>query len=290
LGRKHGGVHVERSKAQGTLRSGSIEESGRKKLVAAQRTRTMSDVHVGTMGWSYDFWKGNFYPEDLAASEFLGYYAKKFDTVEVDSTFYRIPRVQTVLDWKAQTSDDFVFSLKFPRIITHVKMLRDCQEETRVFLERVELLGEKLGPLLLQLPPFFGGERVDLLQVFLDGLPKEHRYAVEVRNPKLLDENLYSALKQNKVALVWVESPSMPDINEITGEFVYVRWEGDRKKVNGKLGKVEVDKTEDISSWVKRLKPLFEKGTEVFGYFSKYYSGLPTFDAQKFRQLAEKTT
>jgi uncharacterized protein YecE (DUF72 family) len=111
-----------------------------------------------------------------------------------------------------------------------------------------------------------------------------------VRNPKLLDENLYSALKQNKVALVWVESPSMPDINEITGEFVYIRWEGDRKKVNGKLGKIETDKTEDISSWAKRLKPLFDKGTEVFGYFSKYYSGLPTSDAQKFQQLAEKTT
>jgi uncharacterized protein YecE (DUF72 family) len=169
-------------------------------------------------------------------------------------------------------------------------MLRDCQEETRVFLERAELLEEKLGPLLLQLPPFFGGERADLLENFLDDLPKEHRYAVEVRNSKLLGENLYFALKENKVALVWVESPSMPDINEITGEFVYVRWEGDRKKVNGKLGKIETDKTEDISSWVKRLKPLFDKGTEVFGYFSKYYSGLPTSDAQKFQQLAEKTT
>jgi uncharacterized protein YecE (DUF72 family) len=250
----------------------------------------MKNVHVGTMGWSYDFWKGNFYPEDLVASEFLAYYAKNFDTVEADSTFYRIPRERTVLDWKKQTSDGFVFSLKFPQRITHVKILRDCEEETRVFLERVELLEEKLGPLLLQLPPFFGVERMDLLRVFLDGLPKEHRYVVEVRNPKLLNENLYSVLKENKVALAWVESPSMPEINETTGEFIYVRWEGDRKKVNGKLGKIETDKTANINSWVKKLNPFFQNETQVYGYFSKYYSGLPTSDAQKFQKLAEATT
>ena len=250
----------------------------------------MKNVHVGTMGWSYAFWKGSFYPENLGSNEFLAYYSKEFDTVEADSTFYRIPRQQTVLSWKEQTSDGFVFSLKFPQMITHVKMLRDCQEETRVFLERVELLEEKLGPLLLQLPPFFGVEQLDLLRVFLGGLPKEHRYVVEVRNPKLLNANLYSALKENKVSLAWVESPSMPDINEVTGEFIYVRWEGDRKKVNGKLGKTEVDKTANINLWVAKLGPFFHKGTEVYGYFSKYYSGLPTCDAQEFQELAKITT
>jgi uncharacterized protein YecE (DUF72 family) len=249
----------------------------------------MSKIHVGTMGWSYGFWKGIFYPEDLASKEFLAYYSKKFDTVEADSTFYRIPREKTVLDWKNQTSDGFVFSLKFPRKITHLKMFRDCQEETRVFLERVELLEEKLGPLLLQLPPFFPVEKVDLLRVYLSGLPKEHRYAVEVRNPKLLNENLYFALQENKVALAWVDSPAMPDITEISGDFIYVRWEGDRKKVNGKLGRIEIDKTTSIDSWVEKLKPFLQKGTEVYGYYSKYYSGLPTSDAQAFvKRLASQ--
>ena len=114
----------------------------------------MRNVHIGTMGWSYDFWKGRFYPENLQSNEFLAYYSSKFDTVEVDNTFYRIPMEQTVLRWKEQTPKGFVFSLKFPQVITHIKMLRNCEDETRVFLERVELLGEKLGPLLLQFPIF----------------------------------------------------------------------------------------------------------------------------------------
>lgn len=105
----------------------------------------MRNVHVGTMGWSYDFWKGSFYPENLDSSKFLAYYSSKFDTVEVDSTFYRIPKEQTVLGWKEQTPKGFVFSLKFPRVITHVKTLKDCEEETRVFLERAELWGKSLG-------------------------------------------------------------------------------------------------------------------------------------------------
>ena len=95
------------------------------------------------MGWSYDFWKGNFYPKRLTAKEFLGYYARQFGTVEVDSTFYRIPRAQTVTEWKMQTPQGFLFSLKFPQVITHVKMLKDCQEETKVFLERAGFAGRK---------------------------------------------------------------------------------------------------------------------------------------------------
>jgi uncharacterized protein YecE (DUF72 family) len=246
----------------------------------------MSNIHIGTMGWSYDFWKGNFYPEGLAASEFLAYYSKQFDTVEVDSTFYRIPRKQTVLDWKEQTTPGFLFSLKFPRVITHVKMLRDCQEETGVFLERVELLEDKLGPLLLQLPPAFRDDRINLVRVFLKGLPKEHRYVVEVRNPKMLNDTLYSILRESEVALAWVDSPSMPFIDEITGDFIYVRWEGDRKRVNGTLGKIEVDNKANLKSWVNKMKPYFGKQTEVFGYFSKYYSGLPTSDVHEFLRLA----
>ena len=115
-------------------------------------------LHVGTMGWSYGFWKGTFYPEKLPSKEFLGYYARQFGTVEVDSTFYRIPRTQTVTDWKTQTPEDFVFSLKFPQVITHIKMLEDCQEETNVFLEHASLLKEKLGVLLLQFPYAFKPE------------------------------------------------------------------------------------------------------------------------------------
>ena len=247
----------------------------------------MSTVHVGTMGWSYDFWKGSFYPKNLASSEFLAYYSKQFDTVEVDSTFYRIPRKQTVLEWKDQTSKGFLFSLKFPRIITHVKMLRNCEEETRVFLERVDFLGEKLGPLLLQFSISFGNEQVPALREFLKNLPKEHRYVVEVRNKKLLSDSLFSILKENDVVLAWVQSPFMPIIIEITSNSVYVRWEGDRKKINGTLGKIEVDRIADIKLWADKLKQFWDRKIDVFGYFSKYYSGYPPSDVHEFLKIAE---
>ena len=247
----------------------------------------MSNVHIGTMGWSYDFWKGSFYPKNLASNEFLAYYSKQFDTVEVDSTFYRIPRKQTVLEWKDQTSKHFLFSLKFPRIITHVKMLKNCEEETKVFLQRVEFLGEKLGPLLLQFPRSFGNEQVPALCEFLKNLPKKHRYVVEVRNKKLLSDSFLSILKEYDVVLAWVQSLYMPNITEMTSNSVYVRWEGDRKKINGALGKIEVDKTADIVLWVDKLKQFWNRKLEVFGYFSKYYSGYPPSDVQEFLKVAE---
>jgi len=242
-------------------------------------------IRVGTMGWSYGFWKENFYPKNLVAKEFLSYYAKRFNTVEVDNTFYRIPRAQTVEEWKDQTTPGFVFSLKFPKVITHVKMLRNCQEETRVFLERVGFLQEKLGPLLLQFPPVFGSENLSLLQQFLEELPKRNRYVVEVRNKKLLSDSLYSVLKDNNVALAWVESKSLPMIDVVTSDFVYVRWEGDRKKVNGTIGKTEIDRKSELERWASRLKLFSDSNLDVFGYFSKYYSGNPPTDVQQFREL-----
>jgi uncharacterized protein YecE (DUF72 family) len=249
----------------------------------------MSNVYVGSMGWSYDFWKPGFYPKTLASSDFLAYYSKQFNSVEVDSTFYRIPREQTVLSWKEQTPIGFVFSLKFPRVITHVKMLRDCEEETRVFLERAELLEEKLGSLLLQFPFSFRPEHVPLLEKFLGTLPKEHRYVVEVRDKKMLENSFYSMLKANGAALAWVDSASMPIITEVTSNFLYVRWEGDRKKVNGTLGKTEIDRTSDIKLWARKLKPYLKKQMDVFGYFSKYYSGNPPTDIQTFIDSSETT-
>jgi uncharacterized protein YecE (DUF72 family) len=241
----------------------------------------MNRLHVGTMGWSYAIWKGNFYPEGLTAKEFLAFYAKHFNTVEVDSTFYRIPEAQSVMDWKAKTPPDFVFSLKFPQVITHVKMLENCEEETKVFLERVALLEEKLAVLLLQFPYHFGPKQVPLLRDFLPTLPKKHRYVVEARNRKLLNHDFSSVLREHNVALAWADSPFMPQISEVTSNFIYVRWIGDRRRVNGTLGRTEVDRKTQINVWVEKLKPFLEEGTEVFGYFSKYYSGHSPSDAKE---------
>jgi len=245
----------------------------------------MRNLHLGTIGWSYNFWKGSFYPNKTASKDFLAYYATRFDTVEVDSTFYRIPTLQAITNWKNQTPQGFTFSLKFPRKITHFKMLKDCQTETSFFLDRTKLLGEKLGPLLLQFPPNFGVEHLPDLAVFLKSLPKPNRYVVEVRDEAWLNTDFYSLLRASNAALAWVESPSMPKTNEVTSDFLYVRWEGDRKKVKGTIGKIEADTRESLRDWADKIKPFLERRMHVFGYFGKYYSGYPPSDVNLLSNL-----
>ncbi len=237
----------------------------------------MQSLHLGTIGWSYNFWKEKFYPNKTAPKNYLSYYASQFNTVEVDSTFYRNPTQQTVQNWKQQTPESFRFSLKFPQIITHVKMLRDCQYETDFFLSRISLLGEKLGALLLQFPPNFGVEHLNDLKIFLQRLPRQHRFVVEVRNKSWLNQAFYSLLRENQTALAWVDNSLMAEVSEVTSDFLYVRWEGDRKKVNGTLGKIEVDRAEDLRLEAEKIRPFIGK-MEVFGYFGKFYSGYPPSD------------
>jgi uncharacterized protein YecE (DUF72 family) len=245
----------------------------------------VAKVHVGTMGWSYDFWRGSFYPKDLESENFLSEYAKHFHTVEVDNTFYRIPRKDSVENWRDETPADFVFSVKFPRRITHEKMLKDCEEITKVFLERVSLLGDKLGPLLLQFPYAFKPEHMGLLRDFLSALPKTRRFVVEVRNRKLLQEDLYSMLRENRAALAMVEQPFMSTTDVVTSDFAYIRLEGDRRKVNGTLGKPEIDRTADITAWAEKIKKFMDLSTDVYVYFSKFYSGYPPADAKRLIEL-----
>jgi uncharacterized protein YecE (DUF72 family) len=245
----------------------------------------MRNLHLGTIGWSYNFWKDKFYPSKSSSKEFLAYYSAKFDTVEVDNTFYRIPTEKTVTKWESQTPNNFFFSFKFPSVVTHIKMLKDCERETHLFLERTELLGEKLGASLLQFPSTFGVDRFSDLADFLQRLPKNRRYVVEVRDVRWLNSDFYSLLRANSVALAWVDSPNMPQSREVTSDFLYIRWEGDRSKVNGTLGKIETDKTENLRSWAEKIKPWLSKNIEVYGYFGKYYSGFPPSDINALLKL-----
>jgi uncharacterized protein YecE (DUF72 family) len=245
----------------------------------------MNKVHIGTMGWSYKFWIDNFYPRGLKAEEYLAEYAKHFNTVEVDSTFYRIPYESTVEKWKDQTPPDFSFSAKFPRIITHGKMLINCEDEVTRFLEKISKLESKLGPLLLQFPSAFKSKQIQLLSDFLPKLPKGYRFAVEVRNKELLNDKFYSILREQGVALVLLDRPLMPEMETMTADFTYIRWEGDRKKVKGTLGKVEVDRTADIKMWAERIERFLDVQIKVFGYFSKYYSGHAPSDAKQILEF-----
>lgn len=248
----------------------------------------MGRIHIGTMGWSYSFWVGNFYPKGLDSSEFLTKYSEQFDTVEVNNTFYRVPAKSILEKWGEQTQSSFLFSLKLPQTITHRKMLEDCEEELGFFISRVATLQNKLGPLLIQLPPAFGPEKLAVLRDFLSILPQAYRYALEVRNPRMPVDGLCTLLKENGLALVF--NSIMPEAEQITADFAYIRWEGDRKKVKGTLGEVEVDKTDEIRRWAERIKRLSDDTKEVFGYFSKYYSGHPPTDANQLIKLLDETS
>jgi uncharacterized protein YecE (DUF72 family) len=244
----------------------------------------MQNLHLGTIGFSYNFWKGKFYPNKTAQKNYLDYYSSQFNSVEIDSSFYRIPTPQTVENWRKQVPEGFLFSLKFPQIITHMKMLKECQYETNVFLERANLLGKKLGPLLLQFPPNFSKEHLSDLEIFLQKLPTNHRYAVEIRNKSWQNQEFYSVLKANNAALAWTDSPLLAQINELTADFLYFRWEGDRKKVNGTLGKIEVDRLEDLKLVAEIIKSFIDRSKMIFGYFGKYYSGYPPSDIVNLKQ------
>jgi uncharacterized protein YecE (DUF72 family) len=240
----------------------------------------MNKAHIGTMGWSYNFWIGNFYPLGTKSERFLEEYSKHFDTVEIDNTFYRIPSRSSIMKWRNATPPGFIFSAKFPQIVTHVKMLRSCETEVKIFIERMAAFQGKLGPLLLQFPPKFGIKDLPVIQDFLPTLPRKRRFAVEVRNKTLLVDKVYSLLRENGVALVLLDSPTIPQIEELTADFAYIRWEGDRKKIVGTMGKLDTDRGEDLDRWGNKIRVLLDRSMEVFGYFSKYFSGLPPSDVE----------
>src|SRR5271155_4131734 len=196
----------------------------------------------------------------MQARDFLTYYATKFKTVEVDSTFYRTPARSTVTGWASKTPPGFVFSLKVPQSITHEKCLEDCDEDFKTFVETAEILGkDKLGPMLLQFPYFnrtkfkSGAEFLARLKPFLKKLPKDHQFAVEIRNKAWLNADFANILSENNVALALIDQSWVPrpwemknqfDMN--TSDFTYIRWLGDRKQIEVKTkvwDKVIVDRT-----------------------------------------------
>src|SRR5207253_5634160 len=165
--------------------------------------RRMSKVRVGLSGWNYGHWRGGvFYPPRLPASRWLEFYAERFDTVEVNSTFYRLPRVDAVARWIEQTPADFLFSVKASRYLTHIKRLRELGPGLERFLERIEpLLGSpKLGPLLWQLPHTFRRDDERLADA-LARLPRELRHCIEFRDPSWFVEDTYALLREHGVAL-----------------------------------------------------------------------------------------
>ena len=244
----------------------------------------MGTISLGTMGWSYPFWVGKLYAPKTDSKHFLEAYARHYNTVEINNTFYRIPRKTTVELWKSQTPAEFQFAVKMPRKITHVQPLQITDYASH-FFEVIAQLGEKLGPILIQFPPKFTDDHFDALQDFIHQLPQAFHYAMEFRNRTLLSEPVYSFLRDNSIALVLADRPRYPQVDCVTATFVYVRWEGDRRIITGDLGRVEQDRSQDLTKWAQLLRNYQKKELDIYGYFSKYYSGYPPADVDQLTNL-----
>jgi uncharacterized protein YecE (DUF72 family) len=235
-------------------------------------------AYLGTMGWSYRFWVGKLYPEGTKPTEYLTEYAKSMNSVEVDATFYRIPSVSTVEAWRDAVPEGFRFAAKFPQTVTHAPGLAYDAERLEVFLRHIGVLGGKLGPLLLQFPPFLKPVHT-ALDDLLEKLPKNRFVAAEFRNRRWFTEETYRLLRDHGVALAWTNRAEEVE----TAGFAYLRLEGDRKAVNGERGVVEVERGSETIEWAAKVRRYIESGRDAYGYFSKYYSGYPPADVEAMR-------
>jgi uncharacterized protein YecE (DUF72 family) len=239
----------------------------------------MRRVHVGCSGWNYKHWReGVFYPPRLPAKEWLTFYAKHFDTVEVNATFYRLPREAAVARWVAQTPSDFVFTVKMSRYVTHVRRLRDLDESERLFYARIAPLvaSPKMGPVLWQLPPTFKRDD-DRLRSALDVLPPG-RHCFEFREASWFADDVYELLRQHHVALVIGDDPRRPfQTHEITSDFTFIRLHAGSRGRNGNYSSSELDE------WAERIGR-WRESVGVYAYFNNDWEGFAVRNATGLKE------
>ncbi len=213
-------------------------------------------VGVGTMGWSNKDWNGVFYPEGADSKDWLSLYARAFDTVEIDSTFYGTPRETTVQNWVRATPDNFVFCSKVPKLITHDLGLRDALEPLGVFVSTMAAMGEKRGPMLFQMPPSFTYDDVPARQTLLPTLrelgDEAARFAIEFRHASLLASDVFELLKAHNIAVVAADYTGMPRRFAPTADFAYLRLIGKHGAFEKHRAVVE-DKSGTVRRWADAL-------------------------------------
>lgn len=247
-------------------------------------------VLLGTQGWNYSAWVGPFYPAGTRPADYLHVYARAFRTVEVDATFYAIPPEKTVRGWAERVPEGFLFSLKVPREITHERQLAGCADPLAAFVERVRLLGAKLGTLLIQLGPDFGIEKRTALEAFVPLLPRDVRFAVEFRRPGWLDPGVMDLLRAHNVALAltdgpWVSRERMIELAaRPTADFAYVRWVGPDRKIED-YTRVVVGREHELGMWAVALAALAARVTVVHGYFNNHFQGHSPASARAMQAL-----
>lgn len=245
----------------------------------------MARIHIGTQGWSYPDWVGTFYPPGSKQEDWLPFYGDVFDTVELDTTFYHPPRPSVVRSWERHTPPGFRFSAKVPQRITHESRLSNMGGHLKDFVESLAPLGEKLGPLLVQLPAEFERDAgtVGVLERFLAVAPTEVRLAVEFRHASWLVPATCDLLRRHRAALAWTEWRDLPRLPEVTAEFLYLRWLGDRREI-AVYDRVQVDRGAEFDEWEAQLKRALPAVREVYGYFNNHWAGHSPASANELKR------
>jgi uncharacterized protein YecE (DUF72 family) len=231
-------------------------------------------IYIGTAGYSYDDWLGNFYPQFCSAKDYLRFYSSIFKTVELNATFYRVPDKATVENWDKVTPDDFIFTAKFPGAVTHEGDIEERADAAKRFIEVMRALGKKLGVMLLQFPySFKPDQHGSMLTEILSIMPPDIKVALEVRNRKWLNDKFYDALQKRRICLAMIDHPWMPKRTEFTADFAYFRFLGDRKRIENDFSYVRFDRREEIEWWAKLLEEFSRDWGEVYAYFNNHYTG-----------------
>ena len=239
-------------------------------------SKAKCDIRIGTSGWYYDHWKELFYPPGLPKNKWFEYYAQHFDTVEINNTFYHLPKEVSMQRWREQAPKNFLYAVKANRYITHIKRLKDTSEEVKRFFERVGLLKGKLGPILYQLPPSLRKDP-DLLQSFIKLLPKKSPTVFEFRHNSWFSEDTFELLNKFGAGfcvhdLVGKETPRV-----VTADIIYVRFHGPTGKYEGDYSKSM------LQSWAKWLKDHTKEVRSIYAYFNNDIGGHAIHNAKTLR-------
>jgi uncharacterized protein YecE (DUF72 family) len=220
-----------------------------------------SRIHIGTSGWNYKHWLGPFYPERFPAQDMLEFYARHFDTVELNNSFYHLPTANSFEKWRDITPQDFVFAVKASRFTTHMKKLKEPTSSTDKFFAAAEKLEEKLGVILFQLPPRWK-VNLERLSEFLQAMPREYRYAFEFREESWFTSEVYDLLKKHSVALCVYHMKGWNSPIEVTADFVYVRMHGTETQYGGSYS------LKMLEEWASQIRQWQSESKDVYVYFN----------------------
>jgi len=245
------------------------------------RPRPTGSVHIGTSGWHYKHWVGPFYPPKMPPSEMLRFYLKRFDTVEINNSFYRLPAATAIEGWCRQTPPNFCFAVKASRYITHNRKLNDPVNTVEKFTSVIEKLRQRLGPILFQLPPHWK-LNLERLEQFLEGLPKHHRYVFEFRNPTWNVSEVYELLNRYNAAYCVYELAGFQSPIQITADFAYVRLHGPG------ANKYQGHYTEQtLRTWAARIEAWRNELKHIFVYFDNDQAAYAPKNALELKRLLE---